>query len=90
MKSLSTIILVLISLLLTLTSAVRVSQFTKGKLKDPGQGSKVKPIVNGESIDGQIKQQNNIRYNTEFQVVPSEVSQLFTTLDEPVLRMTDD
>ena len=54
------------------------------------QADKNTDVVNGESIDGIIKKEKGIKYNTEFQVIPSKITKLFTTIDDPEEPKTDE
>ena len=65
MKALN-IIVVSLLLFCALIQGMRLSDSTKNRRFANVQIAKNTDIVNGESIDGQIKKERGIRYNTEF------------------------
>ena len=65
MKALN-IIVVSLLLFCALIQGMRLSESTKNRRLANVQIAKNTDIVNGESIDGQIKKERGIRYNTEF------------------------
>ena len=65
MKALN-IIVVSLLLFCALIQGMRLSESTKNRRLANVQISKNTDIVNGESIDAQIKKERGIRYNTEF------------------------
>ena len=65
MKALNIIFISLLAFCV-LIEGMRLSDSTKNRRFANVQIAKNTDIVNGESIDGQIKKERGIRYNTEF------------------------